>query len=348
MEPCKFFAQGECAFGSACRFAHVRQGNKPPPARKAPAVAASDEQKIDPYDQEPCTFARLEEKYAGQYDEQDLKQYWRHEMLPLIGEQLAPIVEKADRGRREVCRFFLRGGCSFGESCKNLHVIDVADLDDDSVQPKASAAGYQDRSGPGDLVHGPRRSPESEDISQEASGFPALGPAASRKGRAGPAPAGHIGQGRKSAAEVEDAECVICTDSIKKRGEKFGMLENCDHTFCLSCIRSWRKQREQQDRVNLRMCPVCRNESFFVIPCDRLILNPSEKAQAVENYKREMSEIPCKAFDYGRGKCPLGTSCFYAHLNPDGTRFVPKPQRKMAGASGTLLVGEVKLSDFFD
>lgn len=346
MEPCRFFAQGECAFGSACRFAHVRQGNKPPPARKAPAVSVVEEQKIDPYDQERCTFAQLEEKYAGQYDEQDLKEYWRHEMLPLIGEQLAPIVEKADRGRREVCRFFLKGGCTFGESCRNLHVVDVADLDDDPSQTKASNGGFQAGYGPSDLTHGPRRSPEcEEEDARLPQGVPS---AASRKGRAGPSPAGHIGQGRKSAVDIDDAECVICTDSIKKRGEKFGMLENCDHTFCLSCIRSWRKQREQQDRVNLRMCPVCRNESFFVIPCDRLILNPSEKAQAVENYKREMSEIPCKAFDYGRGKCPLGTSCFYAHLNPDGTRFVPKPQRKMAGASGTLLVGEVKLSDFFD
>lgn len=85
-----------------------------------------------------------------------------------------------------------------------------------------------------------------------------------------------------------------------------------------------------------------------MIPCDRLIIDPSEKAQAIENYKREMSEIPCKAFDYGRGKCQLGTSCFYAHLNPDGSRYIPKPARKMEGASGSLVIGEVKLSDFFD
>merc|ERR1719456_798728 len=76
----------------------------------------------------------------------------------------------------------------------------------------------------------------------------------------------------------------------RKKGERFGMLESCDHAFCLSCIRSWRKQREQQDRVNLRMCPVCRNESFFVIPCERLIVDLSEKALAIEDYKRQMAE----------------------------------------------------------
>lgn len=125
------------------------------------------------------------------------------------------------------------------------------------------------------------------------------------------------------------------------------MLESCDHAFCLGCIRSWRKQREQQDRVNLRMCPVCRNESFFVIPCDSLLLDSAEKAEAIEKYKIEMSRIPCKSFDYGRGKCPFGTSCFYAHLNPDGTRFMPAPPRRMAGRDGAQLTGEVKLSDFF-
>mmetsp|Transcript_43996 Transcript_43996/g.79094 ORF Transcript_43996/g.79094 Transcript_43996/m.79094 type:complete len:322 (-) Transcript_43996:93-1058(-) len=319
-EPCKFFAQGHCAFGNACRFAHVRPSGKAA-ARRAPGPRPnSEEQKIDPYDNQPCTFAQLEEKYAGEYDEQELKEYWRHEMLPLVGNQLAPVLAKADLGKREVCKFFLQGSCNFGESCRNLHVVDVAELDNDPVDFNADA-------GPG---------------------LPS-GSEPSRGGRLGMSPLQQwFRREDEEREELEDAECVICTESIRKKGEKFGMLETCDHAFCLSCIRSWRKQREQQDRVNLRMCPVCRNQSFFVIPIDRLILNPEKKVEAIENYKREMAEIPCKAFNYGRGKCPLGSSCFYAHLNPDGTRFVPKPQRKMAGASGSLVVGEVKLSDFFD
>jgi hypothetical protein len=202
-----------------------------------------------------------------------LKEYWRNEMLPLIGNQLAQLVDKADRGKREVCKFFLKGGCTFGEACRNLHVVDVADLDmGDAPERKAhtSSQDFPAKPGPSDLTHGPRRAPGAEANLQDCA-WPSM---SSRKGRAGPSPAGYIGQGRTSSSEVDDAECVICTDSIRKRGEKFGMLENCDHAFCLSCIRSWRKQKENQDRINLRMCPVCRNESFFVIPCDRLILNP--------------------------------------------------------------------------
>lgn len=148
--------------------------------------------------------------------------------------------------------------------------------------------------------------------------------------------------------ELDDAECGICFESIRSRNERFGMLESCDHAFCLSCIRSWRKQREQQDRNNLRLCPVCRNESFFVVPSDTLVLDPQEKGSMIDAYKKEMGRIPCKLFDYGRGKCPFGTSCFYAHLNPDGTRYTPAPLRWMAGSDGKHVINEVKLSDFFD
>jgi len=142
-------------------------------------------------------------------------------------------------------------------------------------------------------------------------------------------------------------ECGICFENVKKKGERFGMLENCDHAFCLTCIRGWRREREQ-DRQNLRLCPVCRNESFYVIPCDDLIFEGAEKSKIIEDYKQEMGRIPCKLFDYGRGTCPFGTSCFYAHLNPDGTRFIPAPLKWMSGAEGNEVKGSVRLSDFFD
>lgn len=376
-EPCRFWAQGSCAFGSVCRFSHTGPQRKVA-AKKVAAAPVREEHKVDPYDEEVCTYSRLEAKYAGQYDDQELKSYWRYDMRPLVGDQLAAFQEKQDRGKREVCRFFLKGGCQFGEACRNLHVVDVADLDqeDNRQKPaqKPSPADDQEVSGPAALLPGaalPDFVPGRVGPAVRGRGLigPAIGPSPigppldpsnmdmalpvgpwPARGRPGPSPAGHgpVGQGRHlaEASQVDDAECVICTESIRKRGERFGMLENCDHAFCLSCIRSWRKQREQQDRVNLRMCPLCRNESFFVIPCDRLILDPKEKADAIEDYKRDMSLIPCKAFDYGRGKCSLGASCFYAHLNPDGTRFIPQAPRKMAGKDGTQLVGEVKLCDF--
>ena len=42
-----------------------------------------------------------------------------------------------------------------------------------------------------------------------------------------------------------DVECAICLERVLgTRGRKFGLLENCEHAFCLACIRSWRATAE--------------------------------------------------------------------------------------------------------
>jgi E3 ubiquitin-protein ligase makorin len=40
----------------------------------------------------------------------------------------------------------------------------------------------------------------------------------------------------------------------------------------------------------------------------------------MNDYKKKLQTIPCKYFDYGRGACPFGNSCFYAHVNLDGSK----------------------------
>lgn len=43
------------------------------------------------------------------------------------------------------------------------------------------------------------------------------------------------------AGRSADVECAICLERVLgTRGRKFGLLESCDHAFCLACIRSWR------------------------------------------------------------------------------------------------------------
>ena len=38
----------------------------------------------------------------------------------------------------------------------------------------------------------------------------------------------------------DDAECQICLERVLASGRQFGVLDRCDHIFCLKCIRSWR------------------------------------------------------------------------------------------------------------
>jgi len=330
MEVCRYYLKGNCAFGTACRLQHTRPGETGVAARRSPGATSPEEQqleleeeRIDPYDDEPCTYRQLREKYFGIYSEVDMRKYWQTEMRPTGNSRpaLRPTTASDSRSSREVCKYFLKGSCNFGENCRHLHVTDVAQLDGDLTISVPSRGGASS--------------------TQRATG------SSSQPGRSQHPPPPPPAFSSRANAASEDAECGICFESITEKGERFGMLESCACAFCLSCIRSWRKQKEQQDRVNLRMCPLCRNESFFVVPCEELIVDPQEKSRAIDKYKHQMSLVPCQAFDYGRGKCPFGSSCFYAHLNPDGSRYNPAPVRKMVGIDGTQVIGEVKLSDFF-
>uniref|UniRef100_A0A7S2J564 RING-type E3 ubiquitin transferase n=1 Tax=Alexandrium andersonii TaxID=327968 RepID=A0A7S2J564_9DINO len=349
MDICRFYAKGNCAFGTACRYEHVRPGESArnrtggvdqPLSRQEEQQLELEEERVDPYDEQPCTFRQLREKYFGLYSEVDMRKYWQSEMKPTGNARptLRAVTAADNRGNRNVCKFFLQGSCNFGDSCRNLHVVDVAQLDGDPAHSSQPTPGC----GSSAALHAfEDEGQDALDLGVGPPPFPPPPPSASGSS--------HSPQDRWSrrARAGEDAECGICFESIRTKGERFGMLENCACAFCLSCIRSWRKQKEQQDKVNLRMCPLCRNESFFVVPCESLIMDPAEKTRAIEKYKHQMSLVPCQAFDYGRGKCPFGSSCFYAHLNPDGTRYNPAPVRKMVGMSGTQVIGEVKLSDFF-
>lgn len=52
-----------------------------------------------------------------------------------------------------------------------------------------------------------------------------------------------------SLAEAED--CVICFD----RPDMYGLLQNCNHQFCLTCIRHWRKSNETPQAQPRRVAP---------------------------------------------------------------------------------------------
>lgn len=152
-----------------------------------------------------------------------------------------------------------------------------------------------------------------------------------------------------------EAECMICTDAITGR---FGLLTHCAHSFCLSCIRTWRQQHTDgsQDTANVRSCPCCKQVSHFVIPHTRLVTDPLRKENLIQAYKDQMKQKRCRYFVYQRGNpeaslksCPFGSSCFYAHLKEDGTPLTPPSLRTRMGEEGRVeVVHEVKLSDFLE
>eukprot|EP01029_Cantina_marsupialis_P022003 TRINITY_DN534612_c0_g1_i1.p1 TRINITY_DN534612_c0_g1~~TRINITY_DN534612_c0_g1_i1.p1 ORF type:complete len:409 (-),score=104.70 TRINITY_DN534612_c0_g1_i1:103-1305(-) len=149
--------------------------------------------------------------------------------------------------------------------------------------------------------------------------------------------------------ESKDAECGICFENPLEKGEKFGLLSGCDHCFCLNCIRRWRNDNDQtKDTMNMRVCPLCRNLSHFIVPCDRMISDPERKDIVVEEYKAKLASIPCAHYDHGKGICPFGQSCFYSHTDLEGNHVEVPWARTWRDAEGNCSMARpLQLTDFF-
>ena len=143
--------------------------------------------------------------------------------------------------------------------------------------------------------------------------------------------------------------CGICLEPVLAAGapeRRFGLLTACTHAFCLGCIRAWRA-RLDLPRETVRSCPLCRRPSFLVIPSGRLVTDAARKAAASAAYARTTARIPCRHYDGGRGDCPFGSSCHYAHIRPDGTEHVyTRPPLRIDADGGVSVKRAARLSDF--
>ena len=104
-------------------------------------------------------------------------------------------------------------------------------------------------------------------------------------------------------------------------GRQFGVLDRCDHIFCLKCIRSWRATYDKRTtKHHFRTCPICRQTSYLVIP-SYYHATGADKEYLCEEYKDTLGEIPCRMFNKGKGECPFKDSCMYSHIDKQGNVF---------------------------
>lgn len=118
----------------------------------------------------------------------------------------------------------------------------------------------------------------------------------------------------------KDKICGICLEVILEkpgREQRFGILPNCNHIFCLECIRTWRKAKNFENKIK-RGCPTCRISSDFVCPSIVWVEGREEKEKLINDYKKACNTTHCKHYKQGAGKCPFGNKCFYKHALPCG------------------------------
>lgn len=132
-----------------------------------------------------------------------------------------------------------------------------------------------------------------------------------------------------------DKCCGICMEVVwQKENEsdrRYGIMENCNHVFCLSCIRKWRASKSYENKI-VKACPECRVKSDFVTPSRYWFDEKDEKSKKaiIKEYKDKLGNTACKYFKQGDGRCPFGNKCFYLHKNKDGTLAqLPDPTRRL-------------------
>ena len=56
-----------------------------------------------------------------------------------------------------------------------------------------------------------------------------------------------------AVAKTRDKTCGICMevvmDKMPKTEARFGIMPNCNHCFCLSCLRKWRQAKQFENKI---------------------------------------------------------------------------------------------------
>ncbi|CAB1336778.1 unnamed protein product [Coregonus sp. 'balchen'] len=148
--------------------------------------------------------------------------------------------------------------------------------------------------------------------------------------------------------QSKDVTCGICMETVyeKTRAEerRFGILPNCSHPFCLSCIVTWRKTKNFQEEV-IKGCPQCRVKSAFYVP-NKYWVEGQPKEILIRNFKEKCSKRRCSFF-MRHGCCPFKTECLYWHDLPHGYR---PPRRRRSDHSHHAMslddLGSLQLLDY--
>jgi Ring finger domain len=97
----------------------------------------------------------------------------------------------------------------------------------------------------------------------------------------------------------QDIECSVCLERVLSKPtaaeRKFGLLSECDHPFCVSCIRNWRSNSQHDSGIDVnqavRACPICRRLSYYVIPSVIWYFSKEEKQEIMDSYKAKLKYV---------------------------------------------------------
>ncbi|XP_044492855.1 putative RING-type E3 ubiquitin transferase C3H69 isoform X2 [Mangifera indica] len=309
---CTYYQKGVCSYGSRCRYEHVKPSRPESSASSSSTISHPSRAASSGLTRVPGVVPELS-ALSRPYHPPD-KLVWNLNSGTSDSLENHDVVQRRNLKPPDlsICSFAAAGDCPRGEKCPHVH----GDM--------CPTCGKH-------CLH-PFRPEQREEHLKTCE----------KKQK-------HLEALRRS----QEIECSVCLDRVLSKStpaeRKFGLLSECDHPFCISCIRNWRSSSPTSGMdVNtaLRACPICRKLSYFVIPSVIWYYTPEEKQEIVDSYKAKLRSIDCKHFNFGDGNCPFGTSCFYKHAYRDG-RLEEVVLRHLGAEDGnTVIAKDSRLSDF--
>ena len=264
MQICTFYQKGICVYGSRCRYDHVKPSRPESTASSSLTVLASTSVSLalpartvssgvrTVLAVPPELSASSRPFIAPSTPAWDLESVQLDFLEDGDGEVIQPRnVKPADRS---LCSFAAAGSCPRGDKCPHIHGDLCAYCGKHCLHP----------------FRPDERNEHLKACEKKQKNLDLL----------------------KYSQEIE---CSVCLDRVLSKltaaERKFGLLSECNHPFCISCIRNWRGSSPTSGmdvNSSLRSCPICRKLSYFVIPSVIWYSTKEEKQEIVDTYKEKL------------------------------------------------------------
>lgn len=112
--------------------------------------------------------------------------------------------------------------------------------------------------------------------------------------------------------------CYLCQEVVFQKkslsGRRFGVLQNCNHIFCVRCIQEHIKKNIEFNKIKheykveelLRrsiICPVCKLPSSVVMTSEKSLLDAKERKIYKKVFDKFLCNIPCPFVKRGITEC---------------------------------------------
>lgn len=253
---CVYYQKGCCAYGSRCRYEHTKASRSQSIGSSSSSPSPANPSKPSSSGTALISGIPSELSASSRPAFPPSPPVWKrksehHDVLDGDDVVDSRLLDPADRS---ICSFAAAGDCPCGDECPHIH-----------GDPCPTCGKH--------CLHPFRPEEQKEHLKMCEKQKKQL-------------------EALKCSQEIECSVCLECILSKSTAAErKFGIMSECDHPFCIYCIRNWRSSSTSSGMdVNntFKACPICRKVSYFVIPSVIWYNTEEEKQEIMDSYKAKL------------------------------------------------------------